>query len=141
MLIFPLCFAPYLLPCLVFLVPCLFLCLSCLFSYVLSRLTSLVLYVFLCHTCPKCFRVSRALVPHVFPVLHALATRVSPALRAFDPCMHLMLLVPCDLSTSYVNFINDVVWKTFISFAKSLHRYLRMKHVIFLNSHFILLTH
>ena len=141
MLIFPLSFAPYLLLCLVFLVPCLFLCPSCLFSYVLSRLMSLVLYVFLCHTCPKCFRVSSALVPHVFPVLHALATRVPPALRAFDPCMHLMLLVPCDLSTSYVHFINDVVLKTFISSAKSLHRYLRMKHVIFLNSHFILLTH
>ena len=37
--------------------------------------------------------------------------------------------------------INDVVLKTFISYAKSLHRYFRMKHLTFLTSHFTLLTH
>ena len=37
--------------------------------------------------------------------------------------------------------INDVVLKTFISCAKSLHRYFRMKHLTFLTNHFILFTH
>ena len=34
--------------------------------------------------------------------------------------------------------INDVVLKTFLCHAKSLHRYFRMKHLTFLTSHFIL---
>ena len=37
--------------------------------------------------------------------------------------------------------INDVVLKTFISYAKSFHRYFRMKRLTFQTSHFILLTH
>ena len=37
--------------------------------------------------------------------------------------------------------INDVVLKTFLSSAKSLHRYFIMKHRAFLASHFILFTH
>ena len=37
--------------------------------------------------------------------------------------------------------INGVVLKTLISYAKSLHRYFRMKQVTFLTSHFILFTH
>ena len=37
--------------------------------------------------------------------------------------------------------INDVVLKTFLFSAKSLHLYFRMKHWAFLNSHFILFTH
>ena len=37
--------------------------------------------------------------------------------------------------------INDVMLKTFLSYAKSLHRYFRMKHQTFLTSHFILFTH
>ena len=34
--------------------------------------------------------------------------------------------------------INDVILKTLISYAKSLHRYFRMQHLTFLTSHFIL---
>ena len=37
--------------------------------------------------------------------------------------------------------INDVVLKTFISYAKSFHRYVRMKHLASLTGHFILFTH
>ena len=37
--------------------------------------------------------------------------------------------------------INDVVLKTSLSYAKSLHRYFRMKHLTFLTSEFILFTH
>ena len=37
--------------------------------------------------------------------------------------------------------INDVVLKTFLSSAKSLHCSFRMKHQDFLTSHFILVTH
>ena len=37
--------------------------------------------------------------------------------------------------------INDVVLKTFVSYAKSLHRYFRMNLRAFLTSYFILLTH
>ena len=37
--------------------------------------------------------------------------------------------------------INNVMLKTFLSFAKSLHHYFRMKHQSFLTSHFILFTH
>ena len=34
-----------------------------------------------------------------------------------------------------------VVLRTFLSYAKSLHHYFRMKHLTFLTSHFILFTH
>ena len=37
--------------------------------------------------------------------------------------------------------INNVVLKMFIFYAKYLHRYIRMKHLTFLTSHFILFTH
>ena len=37
--------------------------------------------------------------------------------------------------------INDVMLKAFLSYAKSLHRYFRMKTQTFLTSHFILFTH
>ena len=37
--------------------------------------------------------------------------------------------------------INDVELKTFLSYANSLHRYFRAKHLTFLTSHFILFTH
>ena len=37
--------------------------------------------------------------------------------------------------------INDVVLKTVLFSAKSLHRYFRMKHLAFLSSYFILFTH
>ena len=37
--------------------------------------------------------------------------------------------------------INDVMLKTLFTYAKSFHRSFRMKHLIFLTSHFILFTH
>ena len=37
--------------------------------------------------------------------------------------------------------INDIMLKTLISYAKSLHRYLRMQHLTFLPSHIILFIH
>ena len=37
--------------------------------------------------------------------------------------------------------INDIMLKTFLAYAKSLHRYFRMKHQTFLTNHFILFTH
>ena len=37
--------------------------------------------------------------------------------------------------------INEVVLKTFVSCAKSLHFYFRIKHLIFLTSNFIMFTH
>ena len=37
--------------------------------------------------------------------------------------------------------INDVELKTFLSYAKSLHRYFRVKRLTFLTSYFILFTH
>ena len=37
--------------------------------------------------------------------------------------------------------INDVMLKTLISYAKSLHRYFRMQNLAFLSSHFILFAH
>ena len=37
--------------------------------------------------------------------------------------------------------INDVMLKTLISYAKSLHLYFRMQHLIFLSTQFILFAH
>ena len=45
------------------------------------------------------------------------------------------------ISWSTRDQINDVVLKTYISNAKFLHCYSRMKHLTFLTSHFILFTH
>ena len=45
------------------------------------------------------------------------------------------------ISWSTKEQINDVVLKTYISYAKPLQRYFRMKHLTFLTSHFSLFTH
>ena len=56
-------------------------------------------------------------------------------------------LLPSTMKVSSVwgwnsrKLINDVVLKTFLSSAKSLHRYFSMKHQVFLTGRFILFTH
>ena len=48
---------------------------------------------------------------------------------------------PVSISWNAREQINDVELKTFLSFAKFLHCYYRVKHLTFLTSHFILFTH
>ena len=45
------------------------------------------------------------------------------------------------ISWNTTEHINDVMLKTFLSCAKSLHRYFRIKHQTILTSHLILFTH